>query len=114
MEILTVHENGVAKRKRDFELIGGHAALDLVNTLDWRFRESGSEELLEHYSDVVRFIKECGLITAAESRRMLRDHQPRRSPQHRERRLQLPLALPAAAGFRIVEQRRLAHGVSRR
>ncbi len=32
--------------KKAFELIGGHPALDLVNTLDWRFRESGTEDLL--------------------------------------------------------------------
>ena len=73
MEIHAVHENGAAKRERDFELIGGHSALDLVNTLDWRFRDSGTEELLEDYSDLVRFTKQCGLITAAESRRLLRD-----------------------------------------
>jgi predicted RNA-binding Zn ribbon-like protein len=64
---------GSAKEGRVFELIGGHSALDLVNTLDWRFRESGTEELLRDYSDLVRFTKQCGLITSVESRRLLRD-----------------------------------------
>jgi hypothetical protein len=27
-------------------LVAGHPALDLVNTLDWRFRKEGAEELL--------------------------------------------------------------------
>jgi len=73
VEIQAVHGNGAGKRERGFELIGGHSALDLANTLDWRFRNSGTEELLENYSDLVRFTKQCGLITAAESRRLLRD-----------------------------------------
>jgi predicted RNA-binding Zn ribbon-like protein len=73
VEIQAAHGNEAGKRERDFELIGGHSALDLVNTLDWRFRDSGTEELLEDYCDLVRFSKQCGLITAAESRRLLRD-----------------------------------------
>jgi predicted RNA-binding Zn ribbon-like protein len=73
VEIQAVHGNGAGERERDFELIGGHSALDLVNTLDWRFRDSGAEELLTDYSDLVRFTRQCGLITAAESRRLLRD-----------------------------------------
>jgi hypothetical protein len=35
-----------AIQNRPFELIAGHPALDLVNTLDWRFRDNGPEELL--------------------------------------------------------------------
>ena len=46
--------------------------LDLVNTLDWRFRESGPEELLETYGDVVRFTEQCGLINPADARRLVR------------------------------------------
>ena len=52
----------IRERKRRFELIGGHPALDLVNTLDWRFRESGPEELMTDYSDLVRFMEQAGLI----------------------------------------------------
>jgi len=60
------------KGSRVFELSGGHPALDLVNTLDWRFRESGPEELLEDYREVVRFTTQSGLMDAADARRLLR------------------------------------------
>ena len=39
---------------KGFELIGGHPALDLVNTLDWRFRDKGPEELIESYATSLR------------------------------------------------------------
>lgn len=64
---------GVSERKsRVFDLSGGHPALDLVNTLDWRFRESGPEELLEDYADVLRFIEQSGLLSSADARKLLR------------------------------------------
>ena len=34
-----------------FQLVAGHPALDLVNTLDWRFRRTGAAELL--HRDIV-------------------------------------------------------------
>ena len=61
-----------ATKGRVFELSGGHPALDLVNTLDWRFRESGPEELLEGYADVVRFTEQTGLMNAADARKLIR------------------------------------------
>lgn len=57
---------------RKFELVGGHPALDLVNTLDWRFRESGSEELLASYSDLLQFIAQSELMTSKQIRQALR------------------------------------------
>ena len=57
---------------RTFDLSGGHPALDLVNTLDWRFRESGPEELLEDYSDALRFTEQTGLIAGSDARKLLR------------------------------------------
>ena len=60
------------KGDRVFELSGGNPALDLVNTLDWRFRESGPEELLEVYGDVVRFTVQSGLMDAGDARKLLR------------------------------------------
>ncbi|MBS1802258.1 MAG: CGNR zinc finger domain-containing protein [Acidobacteria bacterium] len=59
-------------KSRIFELSGGHPALDLVNTLDWRFRDSGPEELLEDYADVVRFVEQTGLMNAMDARKLLR------------------------------------------
>lgn len=47
----------------NFELIAGQPALDLVNTLDWRFRESGPEELLNSYDDLLRFTEQSGLLS---------------------------------------------------
>jgi predicted RNA-binding Zn ribbon-like protein len=50
--------------KAAFELIAGHPALDLVNTLDWRFRKEGSEELLKSYDDLLRFSEQSKVVTA--------------------------------------------------
>jgi predicted RNA-binding Zn ribbon-like protein len=58
--------------KGRFELIGGNPALDFVNTLDWRFRDTGSEELINNYADVVRFLEQSGMIGAGDARRILR------------------------------------------
>src|SRR5579859_1414071 len=44
-----------------FELIAGHPALDLVNTLDWRFREQGAEELLKSPGDLLEFAEQSRL-----------------------------------------------------
>lgn len=51
-----------------FQLVAGHPALDLVNTLDWRFREQGPEELLSSYDDLVRFVEQSELITPKQAR----------------------------------------------
>jgi predicted RNA-binding Zn ribbon-like protein len=72
-------ENGFHKdterraKKREFELIGGHPALDLVNTLDWRFRASGAEELLSDYRDLVRFVEQSRMMSAGDARRLVRN-----------------------------------------
>ncbi|WP_109489052.1 CGNR zinc finger domain-containing protein [Occallatibacter savannae] len=60
------------RKDRAFDLSGGHPALDLVNTLDWRFRESGPEELLADYSDVLRFCEQSAVLTSMEARRLVR------------------------------------------
>jgi predicted RNA-binding Zn ribbon-like protein len=51
-----------------FQLVAGHPVLDFVNTLDWRFRASGSEELLNHYRDLLRFGQQSGLLSSLELR----------------------------------------------
>ena len=71
-----------SETKTSFELIGGHPALDLVNTLDWRFRDTGSEELISNYADVVRFIEQSGMIGAGDARRLLRS-----APENRAERI---------------------------
>jgi predicted RNA-binding Zn ribbon-like protein len=62
-----IRELAVAKA---FELIAGHPALDLVNTLDWRFRESGAADLLKSYDDLLRFTQESGMLKPAQIRQL--------------------------------------------
>jgi predicted RNA-binding Zn ribbon-like protein len=64
---------GRSGQNRSFELIGGNAALDLVNTLDWRFREAAPEELVESYGDLLAFAEQAGLLTTRQARRLLRE-----------------------------------------
>jgi predicted RNA-binding Zn ribbon-like protein len=66
------HSGRSGIRPAQFELISGHPALDLVNTLDWRFRDTGPEELIPTYDDLVRFIEQCGLVSSARARRLIR------------------------------------------
>ena len=56
----------------DFELIAGHPALDFVNTLDWRFRESGPEELIHDYDHLLRFAAQSGLLTPGQTQSVRR------------------------------------------
>lgn len=53
-----------------FQLVAGHPILDFVNTLDWRFRSSGSEELLNDYADLLRFSQQSGLMTREDVRKL--------------------------------------------
>jgi predicted RNA-binding Zn ribbon-like protein len=50
------------KKQTLFDLSGGHPALDLVNSLDNRFRADGPNENLLHYNDLLRFLSEVGLL----------------------------------------------------
>jgi predicted RNA-binding Zn ribbon-like protein len=63
---------GSAKPARIFELVGGHPVLDLVNTLDWRFRDGLPEEFLESYGDLLRFTEQSQLLTPRQTRHLLR------------------------------------------
>jgi predicted RNA-binding Zn ribbon-like protein len=64
---------GATGRTQPFQLVGGHPALDFINTLDWRFREAGPEELISTYEDLIRFVVQSELMTATEGRRLLRN-----------------------------------------
>ena len=55
-----------------FQLIAGHPAADLVNTLDDRFLESGREELLNSYDDLLRFVTESELLTERQAKKLKR------------------------------------------
>ena len=67
---------------KSFELIGGDPGVDLVNTLDWRFREEPPpEELLRDYYDVARFAAQCGLISESLARRLARNVNANKAAQ---------------------------------
>ena len=61
-----------ARQDRQYELIAGHPALDLVNTLDWRFRDGNSEELLDSYRNLLRFLEQSKLLTPGQTSRIAR------------------------------------------
>lgn len=69
---MEIASNATRPETKSFELIGGHPALDLVNTLDWRFRDKESEELINHYADLIRFIVQLDLIRPGDARRLVR------------------------------------------
>ncbi len=56
--------------ERIFELVAGHPALDLVNTLDWRFRPGGQEELLESYAGLLALAVQEHLLTPKQAREL--------------------------------------------
>ena len=56
---------------RSFELIAGNPALDLVNTLDWRFRDSGAEELLAGYEDLLAFAAQSSILSQKQIRQIV-------------------------------------------
>ena len=61
------------EKPKPFELVAGHPTLDLVNTLDWRFRDSGPEELLAGYDDLLRFAAQSEILTPKQIRQIVRD-----------------------------------------
>jgi predicted RNA-binding Zn ribbon-like protein len=76
-----------------FLLVAGHPALDLINTLDWRFRKEGTEELLKSYADLLRFTEQSKLLTSREARRLLRPASDRTGARAVERCRELREAL---------------------
>lgn len=57
---------------KPFQLIAGNAALDFVNTLDNRFRETGADELLASYDDLLRFAVQSELLTERQAKKLKR------------------------------------------
>jgi predicted RNA-binding Zn ribbon-like protein len=72
--------------KTIFELIAGHPALDLVNTLDWRFRTTGTEELLKTSVDLLQFTEQSELLTPKQARELRRPASDRTLLSSRELR----------------------------
>jgi hypothetical protein len=59
-----------------FDLCGGHPALDLVNSLDNRFRADGPDEMLASYADLLRFLEESGLLSRPHVRALNKTIEP--------------------------------------
>jgi predicted RNA-binding Zn ribbon-like protein len=55
-----------------FSLVAGHPTLDLVNTLDNRFREVGPAERLGDYAALLRFTEQSGLLSVVQTRVLAR------------------------------------------
>jgi predicted RNA-binding Zn ribbon-like protein len=49
-----------------FDLCGGHAVLDFVNSLDYRFSSRGCIEGLQSYDDLLRFTRQTQLLDSAQ------------------------------------------------
>ena len=64
-----------------FDLCGGHPALDLVNSLDNRFRADGPDEMLVSYGDLLRFLEESGLLSRQHVRALSRTVAPEAAAQ---------------------------------
>ena len=55
---------------KPFQLIAGHPALDLVNTMDDRFGASGPQELLTSYDDLLRFATQTELLSDRQAKKL--------------------------------------------
>ena len=64
-----------------FDLCGGHPALDLVNSLDNRFRSDGPREILTSYAELLRFLEESGLLSRQRARLLERRTKPKAAVQ---------------------------------
>jgi predicted RNA-binding Zn ribbon-like protein len=68
-------------RRHQFKLVGGHPALDFINTVhDWTVSEP--RDYLSEFADAIRFGEAVGLLTRADDLRL-----PRRTPHVELRRL---------------------------
>ena len=105
-----------------YDLCGGHPALDFVNSLNNRFRDSGPIELLRDYADLLRFAEQARLLDPRQARRLAGTANPgaaaRTLRSARELREALAAALyasvaghaPLATDVRTLE--RYFHGAS--
>ncbi len=90
--------------KSSFQLVAGHAVLDLVNTLDWRFRDTGPEELLKEYDDLLRFAEQSKVLSARQARHLRRTASSRASTHILQSAIELREAL-AQVFYDLLEQR---------
>jgi predicted RNA-binding Zn ribbon-like protein len=78
--------------EESFQLVAGHVALDLANTLDWRFDPERRVDLLPTYERFLEFVMQSGVISSTQVRRLL----SRTSEQDSIRALRRALAVREA------------------
>ncbi len=59
-----------------FNLCGGHPALDLVNSLDYRFSDRERLDLLTSYDDLLRFVEQTQLLDGRQIRELAKAADP--------------------------------------
>lgn len=64
------------ERSTLFDLAGGHPALNLVNSLDNRFRADGPNEMLTGFAELLRFLQETALITPSQAQLLKKKVNP--------------------------------------
>lgn len=89
-----------------FSHIGGHAALDLVNTVEWRLSEELREEDLGSFADVLDWCSESGLLGEDEKSQAQELAHGTDADRERDLVIELREALYAAV-FRADEQARM-------
>jgi predicted RNA-binding Zn ribbon-like protein len=84
-----------------FQLLAGHPALDFVNTLDDRFSDSGPNELLPAYADLLRFVAQLRLLSTEQARKLTRDTSTREAQRVLASAIELREALAAVLYARM-------------
>jgi predicted RNA-binding Zn ribbon-like protein len=89
-----------------YQLIGGHVALDFVNTVDWRGVPTRRQDLLVTFEDLLEWANAANLLTPGAVRATRaaaqRDHERAMRALQRARRLREVLARVLAAASRDV------------
>lgn len=78
-----------------FKFLGGHIALDFINTVDWRISEEPSDRL-QRYADLVAWGRQAGVLTPERARTLLAT--ARTEPARAEETLAKAQALREAMG----------------
>jgi predicted RNA-binding Zn ribbon-like protein len=85
-----------------FEFIGGHPALDLLNTMEWRLDPRQRTDDLTAYAHVLAWADQAALITAAERTEL--DRLARSDPRPAEQELEAFRSLREMAYAALVER----------
>jgi len=92
---------------KPFQLIAGHPTLDLINTLDHRYRDTGTEENLNTYDDLLRFLTKSDLLSESKARKLKRLES---TPADRASVLQQAIALRetlASIAYALLDHREI-------